>query len=104
MGRRDAVSRVAHVFCEMAIRCEEAGQGNRNSFPLPITQTDLADATGLTGVHVNRTLRELRTRSKVELRSGRVTVHDWDQLVDIGDFDPGFMLLDGPAPRITEPA
>jgi CRP-like cAMP-binding protein len=102
VGRRDAISRVAHVFCEMAIRCEEAGQGNRHSFPLPITQTDLADATGMTGVHVNRTLRELKTRSTVELRSGSVTVHDWDELVRTAGFDAGFMLLDGPAPRITE--
>jgi CRP-like cAMP-binding protein len=104
VGRRDAISRVAHVFCEMAIRCEQAGQGNRHSFPLPMTQTDLADATGMTGVHVNRTLKELRTRSIAELRAGTVTIHDWDELVRTGDFDAGFMLLDGPAPRITEAA
>ncbi len=104
VGRRDAVSRVAHVFCEMAVRCEQAGQGDRRSFPLPITQVDLADATGMTGVHVNRTLRELRTRSIVELRAGTVIVHDWDELVRTGDFDAGFMLMDGPAPRITEEA
>jgi CRP-like cAMP-binding protein len=104
VGRRDAISRVAHVFCEMAIRCEQAGQGNRYSFPLPMTQTDLADATGMTGVHVNRTLKELRTRSIAELRAGTVTIRDWDELVRTGDFDAGFMLLDGPAPRITEAA
>ena len=104
VGRRDALSRLAHVFCEMAIRCEYAGQGDRRSYPLPITQTDLGDATGLTGVHVNRTLKELRTRSIVELRAGTVTVQDWEQLVSVADFDEGFLLLDGPAPRITEAA
>jgi CRP-like cAMP-binding protein len=104
VGRRDSISRVAHVFCEMAIRCEQAGQGDRHSFALPITQTDLADATGMTGVHVNRTLRDLRTRSIAELRAGTVTIHNWDELVRTGDFDAGFMLLDGPAPRITEAA
>jgi CRP-like cAMP-binding protein len=104
VGRRDAISRVAHVFCEMAIRCEHAGQGDRHSFALPITQTDLADATGMTGVHVNRTLKELRTRSIAELRAGAVTIHDWDELIRTGDFDAGFMLLDGPAPRINEVA
>jgi CRP-like cAMP-binding protein len=104
VGRRDAISRVAHVFCEMAIRCEQAGQGDRHSFPLPMTQTDLADATGMTGVHVNRILRELRTRYIAELRAGTVTIHNWDELVRTGDFDAGFMLLDGPAPRITEAA
>jgi CRP-like cAMP-binding protein len=104
VGRRDAISRLAHVFCEMAIRYEQAGQGDRSTFPLPVTQTDLGDATGLTAVHVNRTLRDLREQSIVELRSGTVTVHDWDRLVKTGDFDAAFMLLDGPAPRITEAA
>jgi CRP-like cAMP-binding protein len=104
VGRRDAISRVAHVFCQMAIRYELLGQGNRRGFRLPMTQTDLADATGLTGVHVNRTLRVLRTGSVVEFHAGTVTVHDWDEMVKIADFDAGFMLLDGPAPRITETA
>jgi CRP-like cAMP-binding protein len=104
VGRRDAISRVAHLFCEMAIRCEKAGQGDRSSFPLPITQTDLGDATGLTNVHVNRTLKELRDQSIVELRAGKITIHDWDRLVKTGDFDAAFMLLDGPAPRINEAA
>jgi CRP-like cAMP-binding protein len=104
VGRRDALSRLAHLFCEMAIRSEKAGQGNSSSFPLPITQTDLGDATGLTSIHVNRTLKALRTRSIVELRSGTVTIHDWDQLVATADFDVGFLLLGGPSPRITEAA
>jgi CRP-like cAMP-binding protein len=104
VGRRDALSRLAHLFCEMGIRLERARQGNRHSFPLPITQTDIADATGLTSVHVNRMMKELRTRSIATARAGLVTIHDWDQLVTIGDFDPGFMLLDGPSPRITEAA
>jgi CRP-like cAMP-binding protein len=104
VGRRDAISRVAHVFCQMAIRYEQLGQGNRHGFTLPIKQPDLADATGLTGVHINRTLRELRVRSIVELHAGTVTVHNWDKMVTIGDFDAGFMLLDGPAPRLDEAA
>jgi CRP-like cAMP-binding protein len=104
VGRRDAISRLAHLFCELAIRCEQAGRGDRCAFPMPITQADLGDATGLTSVHVNRTLKELREQSIVEHRSGAVTIHDWDQLVKTGDFDAGFMLLDGPAPRIIEAA
>jgi CRP-like cAMP-binding protein len=104
VGRRDAISRLAHLLCEMAIRYEQAGLGARASFPLPITQIDLGDATGLTSVHVNRTLKELREQSIVEHRSGAVTIHDWDQLVKTGDFDAGFMLLDGAAPRINEAA
>src|ERR1700712_2318789 len=90
VGRRDAIARLAHVFCEMGIRRELAGQGDRHSFALPITQTDLADATGLTSVHVNRTLKELRARGIVTAQSGKVTVHDWDQLVAVADFDDAF--------------
>jgi CRP-like cAMP-binding protein len=104
VGRRDALSRLAHLFCEMGIRCEQAGQGDRRLYQLPITQTDLGDATGLTSVHVNRTLKELRIQSLVEMRFGTVTIHDWDRLAKAGDFNAGFMLLDGPAPRITEAA
>jgi CRP-like cAMP-binding protein len=102
VGRRSAISRIAHLFCEMAIRHEQAGLGDRSAFRLPLTQNDLGDATGLTGVHVNRTLKELRDTAVAEMRSGTVTIHDWKRLVSVGDFDPGFMLLDGPSPRITE--
>jgi CRP-like cAMP-binding protein len=104
VGRRNALSRLAHVFCEMAVRCEQAGRGDRQSFPLSITQEDLGDATGMTGVHVNRTLKELRDKSVLDFREGKVTIHDWDRLVRTGDFDPAFLLLDSPAPRVTEPS
>ena len=102
VGHRRALARLAHLLCEMAIRCERAGQGNRHRFPLPIRQIDLGDATGLTPVHVNRTLRELRVKSIAEVRIGTVTINDWDRLVEVGEFDPAFMLLDGPASRISE--
>jgi CRP-like cAMP-binding protein len=104
VGRRNALSRIAHLLCEMAIRCNKAGQGNRTSFTLPITQADLGDATGLTNIHVNRTLRELRTQGIVELRAGTVTIPDWNRLVSVADFDAAYMLLDGPSLRITEAA
>jgi CRP-like cAMP-binding protein len=104
VGRRDALARISHVFCEMAIRCQRAGLGDRQSFSLPITQVDLGDATGLTNVHVNRTLKELKARSIVVVQGGTVTIHDWGQLVSTADFDDAFMLLDGPQLRITEAA
>ncbi len=104
VGRRDAVSRVAHLFCEMAIRCEQAGLGDRHSFKLPITQSDLGDATGLTSVHVNRTLKALRHQSIVTAQSGMITVHDWARMARIGNFNAAFMLLEGPSPRISAAA
>ena len=104
VGRRDAIARLAHLLCEMAMRCERAGQGDRHAYPLPATQADLGDATGLTSVHVNRTLRELREGLVVTVRSSQVVVHDWERLVAIGDFDDGYMLLDGPSPRLCETA
>ncbi len=102
VGRRDAFSRLAHLFCELAIRCEQAGKGDRRAFRLPITQAGLADATGLTSVHVNRTMRQLVSQSIVELQKGIMTIHDWNRLVSIGDFDPAYLLLDGPSPRLTD--
>ena len=100
MGRRDSLTRLAHLFCEMAIRSELAGLGDRKSYPLQATQADLGDATGMTDVHLNRTLKELKARSVLTARAGTVTIDDWDQLVSIGEFDDRFMLLDGPAPRV----
>ena len=104
VGRRDALSRLAHVLCEMAIRCERAGLGTRNAYPLPITQADIGDATGLTSVHVNRTLMKLRAEGAVTVKPGTIEIHDWNQLVAIGDFDASFLLLDGPSPRFAEAA
>jgi CRP-like cAMP-binding protein len=101
VGRRGATARLAHLLCEMAIRCERAGQGDRNAYPLPATQADLGEATGLTNVHVNRTLKELRDQNIVTVRSRQVIIHDWNQLVQIGEFHDGYILLDGPAPRIS---
>jgi CRP-like cAMP-binding protein len=104
VGCRDAASRLAHLFCEMAIRSENAGYGSRASFPLQITQESLGEAVGLTSVHVNRTLMKLRTDGIVEHRAGIVTVPDWAKLVSLGDFDPAFMLLEGPSPRLSDAA
>ncbi|MBU3077669.1 Crp/Fnr family transcriptional regulator [Sphingomonas quercus] len=104
VGRRDALSRLAHLFCEMAIRNERAGKGNRRAFPLAITQIDLGDATGLTSVHVNRTLRELRIQGIAAISAGTVRIDNWDRLMAVEDFDEAYMLLDGPSPRITEHA
>lgn len=93
-GRRDARSRIAHLLCEMAIRFEKIGFP-RDRFPLGMTQIHLGDATGLTPVHVNRTLRDLRERGLVEVPSREVIVLDWNGLRDCAEFEPSYLHLAG---------
>ena len=102
VGRRDALSRLAHLFCKMAIRCDEAGQGVGTSFPDAETQADLGDATGLTAIQFNRTLRVSKANGIADLRAGTVTIHDWAPLASVDDFDSAFLSLEGPSPRIAD--
>lgn len=96
VGRKDAGARLAHLLCELGVRMEQAGLGTRRRFALPVTQAQLADALGLTSVHVNRTLQILRRDAVVRTGQGVVHVDDWDQLADRAEFDPEFLLLDPP--------
>ena len=73
---------------------EAAGLGSRTVFDLPVTQEQMADAVGMTSVHVNRTLQEIRSEGLLTFHSGRVEIHDWELLADIADFDPEFLMLD----------
>ena len=93
IGRQDARARLAHLICEFGIRSELAGIGSRTSFALDATQEQLADALGLTSVHVNRTLQRLRSEGVVSTRGHAVDVLDWDRLADIAEFDPTYLLV-----------
>ena len=93
VGRRDARSRLAHLFCELGFRMEAAGLGSRTDFPLPMTQTHLADALGLTPVHVNRTIQTMRRDGLVATENRRVRIERWSELAHIAEFDPQFLLL-----------
>jgi CRP-like cAMP-binding protein len=93
LGRRQAGPRVAHLICETGVRMEQAGLGTRTKFSLPATQAQLADATGLTPVHLNRTLKALRPEGLL-VRGGTVRIADWDRLAAIAEFDPAYLLLD----------
>jgi CRP-like cAMP-binding protein len=93
-GRRPAIAHVANLFCEMFVRSQVVGLAEGNRYPLPITQDDLADICGLTPVHVNRMLQELRGTGAVEWRSGTVTVRDWSALQQAADFDPAYLNLE----------
>jgi CRP-like cAMP-binding protein len=94
LGRRNAVSRSAHLLCEMGVRMEEARLGTRTEYELPLTQTQLGDALGLTPVHVNRTLRALRDDRIVRIEQRTFYIEDWDRLSELAEFDPDFLLIE----------
>jgi CRP-like cAMP-binding protein len=96
VGRRDAEARVAHFLLEQASRLSLVGLGGPEGYDCPLTQYHLADALGLSAVHVNRVLRQLRENGLVTFRDGRVTFDDLDGLVDLADFDPVYLDHEGP--------
>lgn len=98
IGSRGAAVRLAHLFCEMFLRLERVGMtrdvtGGGCEYDFPVTQIDLGDATGLTAVHANRMLRQLRERRLVEFRQGLVRIHDWAALRAFAEFDAGYLFL-----------
>ena len=95
VGRKSAKERITHLFCEMGVRSEAAGLGTRSSFDLPVTQEQLGEATGLTAVHVNRSLQEIRRQNLLSFRNGLAEVPDWSALAAVAEFDPAFLMLEG---------
>ena len=85
IGRRNARARIAHLLCELAIRLDSTTEDGR-AYHLPLTQEHIADATGLTSVHTNRTIQGLRREGLISLSAGRLVVPDWNALRSIGDF------------------
>ncbi len=94
LGRRDAISGMAHLFCELLLRLEVAGKTQGLSYDFPLTQDQLASCLGLTPVHVNRTLQALRRQSLIELENKRLTILNFSQLQKTGDFDASYLYLD----------
>lgn len=92
-SRLSADAAMAHLFCEIYVRSRAAGLALDGSCDMPVTQEMLADALGLTGVHVNRTLQSLRETGLVEHKSGRLYIHDLQRLAAYADFDPGYLHL-----------
>jgi len=100
VGRRDARTRIAHLLCEFSLRLKLAGLGERTNYELPMTQEQLADATGLTAVHVNRTIKSLEADRLIERVGPRsIVIGNWKKLADAGDFDSNYLHL-----RENEPA
>ena len=91
IGQRASATRLAHLLCELFVRSRAANLNENDVCPLPITQQEMADATGISVVHVNRMLQELRERGLIDLSKRRLTVLDWDGLKEAGDFDGTYL-------------
>ncbi|CAO4183422.1 cAMP-binding protein [Methylorubrum aminovorans] len=93
MGRRSAYGRIAHLFCELYLRQEAVGLAADHRCPMPLRQTDLADATGLTTVHISRVLKALRDDNLITFERRQLLIHDWRRLYDAAEFDPAYLHL-----------
>ncbi|HEY7006580.1 MAG TPA: Crp/Fnr family transcriptional regulator [Sphingomicrobium sp.] len=94
LGQRTAISRMAHLFCELNLRLGVVGRTSNGGYEFPLTQRELSECLGLTVVHANRTLQELRRRGLVELENRRLTIRDRRGLEGLAEFDPSYLYLD----------
>ena len=94
IGRRDARERLAHIFCEFALRLETAGMGSTTGYELPMTQEQLADASGLTAVHVNRTLKAMDAEGLIKRERRFILIPDWEKLRSVAGFSELYLHLD----------
>ena len=94
LGQRTAYERMAHLFCEIFFRLRLTGLTDGLSCDFPLTQADLADATGLSKVHVNRTLQELRAADLVILRDKTLTIPNLERLMDAGLFNANYLHME----------
>ncbi len=95
MGRRSPDKRIGHLLCELLLRLRAVGLAHNNWFSLPITQADLADTMGLSTVHVNRTLQDLKEKKLIVAKRGLFEVLDFARLREFCDFDPAYLHLAG---------
>jgi len=93
VGQRGASSRAAHLLCEIFVRMKAVGFAEGRSFRLPITQAQLADAIGITPVHMNRVFQALRAEGLIETKRGKVVILDEKRLKEEGDFDPLYLHM-----------
>jgi CRP-like cAMP-binding protein len=93
MGRRSAKEHMAHLFCELYLRLQLVGLTKDNSYEMPITQAELGDTLGISTVHVNRVVQELRAEGLITWRGNRLAVDDWDRLREVAEFTPTYLSL-----------
>ena len=97
IGQRDALQRLSHLFCELCVRLRVVKLVDENgTFALPLTQSELADTTGMTTVHVNRSLQRLRKDGLISLKEGRLTILDFARLSELAGFNQAYLHTDGP--------
>jgi CRP-like cAMP-binding protein len=102
VGRRDARARIAHLLCEFSLRLQVAGIGEQTGYELPMTQEQIADATGLTAVHVNRTMKGLEKDGLIDrLRPRAIHIGNWRRLAAAGDFDSNYLHLHDAEPALV---
>lgn len=94
VGRRPAKERIAHLFCEIGRRLEFAGLAQADGYRFPMTQEQLADATGLTPVHVNRTIKALEADGFIMRERRFLKVPDWQALRTLAGFNELYLHLD----------
>jgi CRP-like cAMP-binding protein len=99
VGRRDSITRLSHLLCEVALRLEQAGLvRDRFCYELPMTQEQIADCAGLTPVHVNRVLKELGRLGLISRDKRAVRILEWERLQEMGDFNPRYLHLEAGGP------
>lgn len=94
VGRRDSLSRISHLLCELALRLEAAGLARDHRYEIPMTQEQIADCTGLTPVHVNRVLKELGRLGLIEREKRSLSIMHWERLQEIGDFNTRYLHME----------
>ena len=99
IGRRNALERLVHFLLEMGARLKLVGLGTKDGYDCPLSQYLLADALGLSAVHINRVLRQLREEGLLTFRSGQVIFYDFERLVKVAEFDTAYLDQDGPLLR-----
>lgn len=93
IGRRSGAQHMAHLICELLVKMRAVGLTDGETLTLPFTQEDLGDAMGLTSVHVNRVLQELRREGLISGQGRIITVTDWAGLKAFSEFDPTYLHI-----------
>ena len=94
VGRRDSRMRIAHLLCELGVRLDAEGLAEDYGYDMPMTQEQLADATGLTPVHVNRTLKAMAAEGLIVRSKRSISFPDWKRLRTVGDFNQRYLHLE----------